>query len=123
MGYALHWNGSNSYGEALIRHLATVRVAAPLPLQVYLAARAELIIASYQDPIAVGRDPTTAQLLSIDDENRSSLRVDLSRALSSSGGVLLLARYTLYVNELGVQAAATRYQRQTAMLSLAFTIN
>jgi hypothetical protein len=121
VGYALHWNDSNSFGETLVRHLATVRFTTPLPFAIYLAARAELIIASYRDAVTLGRDPTTAQLLSIDDENRSSVRIDLSRALSADGCLLLLARYTLYENELGVSAAAIRYQRQTAMLSLAFT--
>ena len=120
VGYALHWNDSNSFGETLVRHLSTLRLTTPLPFAIYLAARVELIIASYRDALALGRDPTTAQLLSIDDENRSSLRIDLSRALSADGRLLLLARYTLYENELGVSAAAIRYQRQTAMLSLAF---
>jgi hypothetical protein len=119
VGYALHLNDSNSYGESLTRHVATLRLATPLPLNCYLAARAELIFAHYREPVAIGRVSTTGQLLSIDDENRSSLRVDLSRALSPRW--LLLARYTVYANEIAVSSAVARYRRQTAMLSIAFT--
>ncbi|HET6149708.1 MAG TPA: hypothetical protein VFH68_19375 [Polyangia bacterium] len=118
-GYALHVNDSNSYGESLTRHVATLRLATPLPLHCYLAARAELIFAHYREPVAIGRVSTTGRLLSIDDENRSSLRVDLSRALTQRW--LLLARYTIYANEIGVSSAVARYRRQTALLSVAFT--
>jgi len=120
-GYALHVNRSNSYGESLTRHVATLRLATPLPLGCYLAARAELIFAHYREPVAIGRVSTTGRLLSIDDENRSSLRVDLSRALGQRW--LLLARYTVYANEIGVSSAVARYRRQTALLSIAFTFD
>jgi hypothetical protein len=118
-GYALHVNRSNSYGESLTRHVVTLRLATSLPLGCYLAARAELIFAHYLEPVAIGRVSTTGRLLSIDDENRSSLRVDLSRALAQRW--LLLARYTIYANEIGVSSAVARYHRQTALLSIAFT--
>jgi hypothetical protein len=118
-GYALQWNDSNSYGDALTRHVFTARLATPLPFACYLAARAELILALYRDTVTLGTAQTTGALLSIDDENRSSLRVDLSRALSDR--LLLLARYTLYANELGVSAPVASYWRQTILLSLAFT--
>ena len=118
-GYALQLNRSNSYGETLTRHVAILRVAATLPLACYLAARAELIFALYRDTVTLGMAETTGKLLSIDDENRSSLRVDLSRALAQRW--LLLARYTVYANEIGVSSAVARYRRQTALLSIAFT--
>lgn len=119
-GYALQWNDSNSYGDALARHVLSARLAMPLPLDCYLAARAELIFARYRDAVTPTTIDTTGKLLSIDDENRSSLRVDVSRALSDR--LLLLARYTLYANEIGVSAPVARYGRQTLLLSLAFTL-
>ena len=118
-GYALQINRSNSYGETLTRHVATLRLAAALPLQCYLAARAELIFAHYRDPVAIGRVSTNGTLLSIDNENRSSLRVEVSRVLSPRW--LLLGRYTVYANEIGVSSAVAHYRRQTALLALAFT--
>jgi hypothetical protein len=125
VGYALHWNGSNSFGETVTRHFATLRLTAPLPLQLYLAARAELVIAEYTDPVTVGQGATSAgqTFVSIEDENRNNLRVDLSRALSDR--LQLLARYTLYVNEIGTSSATggpARFRRQTILLTLAFAI-
>src|SRR6185369_15815418 len=84
-GYALHWNSSNSYGERVTRHFATLRFAAALPFGLYLAARGELLFARYLHPVVVGQSASmSAQgltYLSVDDENRSSVRVDVSRAL------------------------------------------
>ncbi len=118
-GYALQRNDSNSYGDALTRHVFTARLATPLPLACYLAARAELILALYRDTVTLGMAETTGKLLSIDDENRSSLRIDVSRALTDR--LLVLARYTLYANEIGVSAPVASYWRQTVLLSIAFT--
>ena len=118
-GYALQRNDSNSYGDALTRHVFTARLATPLPLACYLAARAELILALYRDTVTLGMAEATGKLLSIDDENRSSLRIDVSRALTDR--LLVLARYTLYANEIGVSAPVASYWRQTVLLTIAFT--
>lgn len=120
-GYALQWNGSNSYGDALTRHVLALRFATALPFGCYLAARGELILAQYHDPVALGQNPTTGQLLSIDDENRNSLRADLTRALSER--MQLLARYTIYANEIGLSSSVAHYRRQTFLLSLAFALD
>ena len=48
-GYALHYNRSNSFGETVMRHFAIARFAAPLPLGLYLAARADLLFAFYSE--------------------------------------------------------------------------
>jgi hypothetical protein len=117
LGYVLQWNQSNSYGETLQRHFLSLRLTAGLPLALYLAARAELLIARYADRVIIG-SPSTMQTNDIDRENRSSLRVDLSRALTER--LQLVARYTAYLNELG---SVGRYRRQTALLSLAVTLD
>lgn len=120
-GYALQWNGSNSYGDALTRHVLALRFATALPLGCYLAARGELILAQYHDPVALGQNPTTGALLSIDDENRNSLRADLTRALTER--LQILARYTIYANEIGLSSSVAHYRRQTFLLSLAFALD
>jgi hypothetical protein len=117
LGYVLQWNQSNSYGETLQRHFLSLRLTAGLPLGLYLAARAELLIARYADRVMIG-SPSTMQTNDIDRENRSSVRVDLSRALTER--LQLVARYTAYLNELG---SVGRYHRQTALLSLAITLD
>jgi len=119
-GYALQWNDSNSYGDAVTRHVLALRFATALPFDGYLAARGELIVSQYRDAVALGQNVTTGALLSIDDENRNSLRLDLSRPLSQR--VQLLARYTVYANELGLASSVAHYRRQTFLLSLAFTL-
>jgi hypothetical protein len=116
VGYAFHYNRSNSYGETVTRHFATVRLALPLPFDFTLAARAELLYASYRDSIPV-TGIAGNQFVGIDYESRSSAQVDLSRPLGDH--LRLYARYTAYFNELG--SASGSYNRQTVLMSLAYT--
>ncbi len=116
-GYAFHDNLSNSFGETVRRHFGSARFAAALPGGLMLAARAELLFATYRDRLVVGQVSAGSAFVSIEDENRSNLRVDLSRALADR--LRLLARYTFYANELG-NAAPLSYRRQTWLLSLAY---
>ena len=84
-----------------------------------LAARAEILVAFYKDSIPL---PTTVNgcadtgCTSIDNESRSSAILDLSRPLSDR--LLLFARYTLYFNQLQLNAPSGSYLRQTLLLSL-----
>lgn len=115
-GYAVQWNRSNSYAESLVRHVGSVRFTAPLPLGIYLAARAELVYVTYPQKvfIAVG-GPSGQASASIEEETRSQVRAELSRDLHPR--CQLLGRYSFYANALG----QGNYRRQTAMLSLVFT--
>ena len=123
LGYAFHYNASNSFGETLIRHIGFARVATALPFAFYLAARADLLFAFYRDPIPVAQTVDTSQMVggkqfaTIEDENRSSVRVDLSRDITAPLRAIL--RYTFYANELGGNSGT--YRRHTLLLSLAFT--
>jgi hypothetical protein len=123
LGYAFHYNESNSFGETLIRHIGFARVATALPFAFYLAARADLLFAFYRDPIPVAQTTDTSQMVggkqfaTIEDENRSSVRVDLSRDITAPLRAIL--RYTFYANELGGNSGT--YRRHTLLLSLAFT--
>ncbi len=119
VGYALHYNASNSYGETVTRHYAIVRFAASLPLALFVAARADLLFASYRDPLAIGQASTGNAYVSIEDENRSSIRLDLSRDFGER--LSAFARYTFYANELGSDSLT--YRRQTLLFSLAFSID
>jgi hypothetical protein len=122
-GYAFHYNLSNSFGETVMRHFAIGRLALALPAGFMLAARADLLFAFYRDPVVVGVGPiapgTVVSVESLEDENRSSARVDLSHDLGER--LRLTARYTFYANELGTTAAVS-YRRQTLLLSLAFAL-
>jgi hypothetical protein len=119
-GYGLHVNLSNSYGESVLRHFITARFAAALPLDLYLAARIEVVFARYADQVyvaGVGTDPGLPHA-TIDDESRNTARVELSRSLSDR--LQLIARYNFYANELS--KSDVTYRRQTALLSLSFAL-
>jgi hypothetical protein len=120
IGYAFHYNASNSVGETVMRHFASARFAAPLPWRLYVAARADLLFAFYSERVAIG-EPTSpgSPYATIEDENRSSARVDLSRDIGERWRIF--ARYTFYANELGANSPLT-YRRHTALLSAAFTL-
>ncbi|HSS37394.1 MAG TPA: hypothetical protein VLT58_01375, partial [Polyangia bacterium] len=122
IGYALQDNRSNSYGETVIRHAFGARFAVRLPGRLMLAARGDLLLAFYSQHQPIGQvtilSATTVE--SIDSENRSTFRVDLSRDLTDR--LQLLARYTFYANELGTDSNLS-YRRQTALLSLLLTLD
>ncbi len=123
-GYAFQLNLSNSFGETVMRHFAIGRLALALPGGFTLAARAELLFATYRDPVPVGVGPispgSAISVESIGDENRSSVRIDLSRELGER--MRVITRYTLYANELGTTSPVS-YRRQTLLLSLAFALD
>jgi hypothetical protein len=123
-GYVFGHNASNSFGQTLFRHVVGARIATALPFGLYVAARADLSLVFYRDSIPIPRTADMTQMVAgkpfvnIEDENRSSVRVDLSRDVSERLRVLL--RYTFYANELG--SSAGTYRRQTLLLSLAFAV-
>lgn len=116
-GYALQWNRSNSYGEGLLRHIGSLRFAAPLPLGLYLAARGELVFVNYRDKIPLVTDPSANLNVSIEEETRSEVRAELSRDLGAR--LQVVGRYVFYANAVG----QGQYRRQTATLSLVFSTN
>ena len=122
IGYTLQDNRSNSYGDTVFRHAFSARLAVGLPGRLTLAARGDLLFAFYSQHQPIGQvtilSATTVE--SIDSENRSTVRVDLSRDLTDR--LRLFARYTFYANELGTDSHLS-YRRQTALLSLLLTLD
>jgi hypothetical protein len=119
LGYALHYNTSNSFGESVTRHFAIVRFAASLPAGLYVTGRADLLFARYSDPLAIGQAATGNAYVSIEDENRSSFRLDVARDFGER--LRAFARYTFYANELGSNSALS-YHRHTLLISLALLL-
>ena len=121
-GYAFHHNASNSFGETVIRHIAIARFAAPLPLGLYLAARADLLFAFYRDPVPVAQATDTRRWSAASRSSTSRTRTARACAstcrATSASALRAVVRYTFYANELG--ASSGIYRRHTLLLSLAF---
>jgi hypothetical protein len=115
-GAALHVNQSNSYGEGLLRGVFHLRAVVPLPWDLSLSSRADLVATHYWSSLVLEGDPNAgAPLVSIEDENRSTLRIEMARPLAH--GFEIGARYVFYSSFPG--RGSVDYRRQTALLYLA----
>jgi hypothetical protein len=115
-GAALHINQSNSYGEGLVRGVFHLRAVVPLPWAISLSSRADLMATHYWNSQVLAQDPNAGTpLVSIEDENRSTLRVEVARPLAQ--GFEIGARYILYTSF--PSGGSVDYRRQTALLYLA----
>jgi hypothetical protein len=116
VGAALHINQSNSYGESLVRGAFHLRSVVPLPAQFSFSARAEVVMTRYADSLPLVRDPEMGTpRISIEDESRSTLRIELARPLSAN--VEIGTRYTLYTS--APSSGPLDFRRQTVLLYLA----
>ena len=115
-GAALHINQSNSYGEALVRGLFHARAVIPLPWDLSLSVRGEIIASRYADPLTFSQPVAGLPSASIEDEARSTFRIDLARLVE--GRFELGARYVYYTS--APTSGAVGYRRQTLLLYLAF---
>jgi hypothetical protein len=115
-GAALHVNQSNSYGEALVRGLVHARAVIPLPWQVSLSMRGELVASRYEDPLTFLQPVAGQPSATIEDESRSTFRVDVARLFE--GRFEVGARYVFYTS--APAASPVVYRRQTALLYIAF---
>lgn len=116
-GAALHLNQSNSYGEGLVRGVFHARAVVPLPWALSFSSRADLVATHYWNSLLLAQaDPNAgAPLVSIEDENRSTLRIEVSRPLGQ--GFEIGARYVITSSFPG--GGSVDYRRQTALLYLA----
>jgi hypothetical protein len=119
-GLAAHLNRSNSYGETLARGLVNVRAAVLLPWGWALTTRGEIIFTRYADPIplAAPNDMSGTPMASIEDESRSTFRLEIARSIREV--VDFGARYTFYTNAIGRRSDDVDYRRQTFLLFAAF---
>jgi hypothetical protein len=114
-GLFLGANESSSYGESLWRLAASVRAVWLLPWQFSLATRGDLVATRYREAVPVGHNAITGTFVSIEEEGRSTVRLELVRPLGSR--LELGARYTFYVQ---ASVSPVKYQRQLVLLYLAF---
>jgi hypothetical protein len=83
-GYQLTVVDSNSYGQSLIRHRVVASVTAELADKLFGSATVTLQLDQYPDGLLVDKDNQHVEVLTLEDENRSSVQVRLARALSAA---------------------------------------
>ena len=114
--YELTVNDSNSFGESLVRQRLRLGITTELFHELYLTAQGTVLFNAYLDPLLVVSDEQARTFVSIDEENRNSLALHLSRPLS--GGWSIEGRYAIYSNELSNQELS--FRRQTAYLGAVY---
>lgn len=119
-GAAFQLNASNSFGDGLWRWLAHVETTFLLPWELSLSARGELVFTRYSDDVPLRRDLVTGlPVASIEDESRSTLRVELMRPIAER--LDLSARWVGYSNDIG--GGTAQYRRHTFLLQLGVTLD
>jgi len=94
-------NESNSFGKSFSRLVARLAFTFSLPAEIFVSARTSVQRTTFDEGILI--DPT----LTVDDENRNTLELVISRDIVEWLGVEM--RYSLYLQEFGGDDA--EYQR------------
>jgi hypothetical protein len=116
IGYAIQLNQSNSYGQAFLRHVVTLKLAYRLPFKIYATAKLQLYVSNGLDRVLLNPQISNLTFATIEDENRNAVIVDLERELTR--GLAINARYSFYASTLGAQQ--TNYRRHVAYLGLTY---
>jgi hypothetical protein len=91
LGYQLAVIDSNSFGQSLVRHRAIASATVELGARFYVTGLAILQADIYTDGLVVPSDPNHVDFTNIEDENRSSLQVQLARKITPTWSVELRA--------------------------------
>ena len=86
-GYQATVINSNSYGQSLIRQRIMGSVTMELPGDIVGTATATLQLDQYPDVVLIEKDLLHQEFTNLEDENRSSLQILLTRALSTAWSV------------------------------------
>jgi hypothetical protein len=91
-------------------------VTSELFKDLYLTAEGTVLVHIYLDPLLVQRDQQALTFVSIDEENRNSLSLHLSRPVARNWA--LEGRYAIYSNEFTNQELT--FRRQTVYLGAVY---
>ena len=119
VGYGLQLNLSNSFGQSLIRHIVTLKVSYRFPWSLYATLKAQLYASVYLDPVLLDRAINTLQFITIEDENRNNVIVDVERPIGDTG-LAINARYSVFTNEL--TPSPVSFLRQVVYLGLTYRV-
>ncbi len=119
VGYGLQLNLSNSFGQSLLRHIVTLKISYRFPWSVYATLKAQLYASVYLDPVLLDTDIHTLTFVTIEDENRNNVIIDLERPIGSTG-LAVNARYSVFTNELSPSPVS--FLRQVVYLGLTYRV-
>jgi hypothetical protein len=117
LGYGAQLNTSNSFGQSLLRNILSFKIGLRLPGSLYATLKAQLYITKYLDPVLLDHVFNSQTFVTIDDENRNALLIDLERPIPAIG-LAVNARYSLYTNELAT--ANDSFLRQVIYVGLTY---
>lgn len=115
LGYLFQGNLSTLTDESYQRHVLMAKVAVRVPWELYLTCKGQLNIFQSLRPADA---PPPPQANIEDDNNRSLLLLDVSRALPR--GFDVLVRYAFYFTASGLGSSDLSYQRHTVYLGLGY---
>ncbi len=108
-GYQLTVIDSNSFGQSIVRHRLSASATIELPWTLIGTALATLQLDDYIDGLLQQKDLQFQEFTSLDDVNRSSLQLRVSRRVSTAWAAE--ARAALW-RDLGSDTMFTSYQRE-----------
>ena len=114
--YQAQVNDSNSFTQSFVRHRVDVGMTTELIADIFLTARGTLQFNVFLDSLLITQDVNSQTFVSIDDENRNSLSLVLSKDLSDA--VTAEARYVIYSNEFATRELD--FRRQTAYFGFVY---
>lgn len=115
--YDISVNDSNSYGQSWVRQRLEAAITSELFWDIFLTARGAVRLNLFLDPLLLARDVQSQSFVSIEDENRNSLSVHLTRDVGDEWAVE--GRYTIYSNEFATEEL--RFRRQTGYVGLVWS--
>ena len=124
LGYAIQLDQSNSFGQSLLRHIVTLKLAYRLPWQLYATAKLQLLVSDGLDRVVLDTQVSNLTFATIEDENRNAVILDLERDIPLKGArhggqrLSIDARYSFFASTLGAQQ--TSYRRHLAYLGLTY---
>jgi hypothetical protein len=122
VGYAAQLNLSNSFGQSLLRNIITFKLGYRLPWNLYATVKAQLFVTQYFDPVLLDRliNTQSQAFITIEDENRNNVIVDLERPIGRTG-LAVLARYSVFTNEISPNKEV-KFLRQVVYLGLTYRL-
>ncbi len=116
--YQAQVNDSNSFTQSFVRNRVDLGVTTELGAGVFLTARGTVQFNVFLDSVLITQDVNSQSFVSIDDENRNSLSLVLSKDLSRDFTVE--GRYVVYSNEFATRELD--FRRQTAYFGFVYRV-